>query len=82
MGDLSLCRFRFERRQWLCNEVDIPRDIVYQHEVVQWNGTIYDPSYGKTYTNQLQWEDSSVSVYLPEPTNDVKGVQETVWRPL
>jgi hypothetical protein len=62
-----------------------PRNHFNNHAVVQFGQIIYDPSYGRTYTNQLQWEDSSVSVYYPSfdlqnPTNDVKGRLDTRWQ--
>jgi hypothetical protein len=57
------------------------------HGVNLYNGLIYDPSYGRTWTNQLAWEDGSVALYHTNilylnitPTNyvpDIKGTIET-----
>ena len=55
------------------------------HNVVEWSGAIYDPSYGKVFSSKLDWEDKSVSFYFRSDgssTNDTKGLLECNWSPL
>jgi hypothetical protein len=55
------------------------------HAVSIYDNRIFDASYGASYLQEIDWEDTSVEGYsyppppYPDPVNDTKGVLETGW---
>jgi hypothetical protein len=64
-----------------------PKSNFDNHAVIEKDGVVYDPSYGKQFNSRVAWEDGSVAVFYrsidaQNPTNDVKGVLQTIWTPV
>ncbi len=52
----------------------------YTHQVVEYNGRIYDPSYGKDFDNIEKWkEESVVGIYIEEEGRLISGTKANAW---